>query len=170
MMKRLLTVALLLLTVPLVAAAQNSDIEQQLRKIVTEMVGAHARGDRAVFERYLADDYIGTTMNGVPWTKADVLKHLPSASATMKITLPEPPQEGVTFNMKDVKLHVFGDTVVMTYQFDYQTKVDRTPNLVSFRSTDVFTKGTGGWQLRVHQRTLLPATKENVDWVFKMDP
>lgn len=169
MIKRLLALTLLLLTMPLVAAAQTSGTEQELRKIITEMVDAHSRGDRAVFERYLADDYHGTTMNAIPQTKADFLKLLPNTSATMKITVPTP-KDGATYDLKDVKLHTLGDAVVMTYQFDYQTKVKRRPNVVSFRVTDVFTKGSGGWQLKVHHRTLVPATRKNVDWVFRMDP
>lgn len=170
MLKRLLAVAVLSLATPLVTAAQTSDsarIEQELRKIIIEMVEAHARGDRAVFERYLADDYIGTGMNAIRQTKADFLELLPNTSATMKVTLPAPKADA-TFEMKDVRLHILGETVVMTYQFDYRTNLKRRSNLVSFRVSDVYTKGSEGWQLRVHQATLVPATRRNVDWVFKM--
>jgi hypothetical protein len=58
----------------------------------------------------------------------------------------------------------------MTYRFDYHTKQKQGANLVSFRATDVYTKGSGGWQLRVHHRTLVPATRKNADWVFKTSP
>jgi ketosteroid isomerase-like protein len=131
------------------------------------MVEAHSRGDSAVFKRYLADDYVGTNMNGIKQSKTDLLNFLPNISATMKM-INTAPKEGATFDMKEVELHVLGDTVVMTYRFDYQTT--QTANLVSFRVTDVYTKRGDDWQLKVNHRTLIPATRRSAAEVLKMNP
>src|SRR5688572_23320947 len=58
------------------SAQQSASPEQKLRALLAEFLDAAGRGDKAVFERFFADDVIYTRATGVVVTKADILKSL----------------------------------------------------------------------------------------------
>jgi ketosteroid isomerase-like protein len=52
-----------------------------------------------------------------------------------------------TIEKKNMQVHVFGDTAVVTYVKEYRQTPDTT-KFFSEDDTDVFTREAGGWRLR----------------------
>jgi ketosteroid isomerase-like protein len=52
-----------------------------------------------------------------------------------------------TIEKKNMQVHVFGDTAVVTYVKEYRQTPDNT-KFFNEDDTDVFTREAGGWRLR----------------------
>jgi ketosteroid isomerase-like protein len=123
------------------AAANPADVEQikaEVLKIEEENTQAVARGDLATVDRIYSDE-LSFTARGELLTKAQVLDNLRSGTFDNKVPI-----------HKDIKVHVFGDTVVLTgYSTSivhYKGKETHGPRWF----TNVYVKQDGQWKLVVH--------------------
>ena len=137
-------------------AANNSQIEQELRKITNERISSIYRGDKTVFDRYLADNYVETSDDGTVQTKAKLMANFEPPPSSMKIT----------FNIEDVQVSVYGDTAVMNFRGNFQIDVSGQKISESQRVTDVWMRRGGRWQLIAEHYSNIPAERI----VAKVDP
>jgi len=119
---KLSTMAVVLaLSVPCLSIAQS--VEQELKKLEIQWDEAGVKKDVAVYDRLLADDFMLTGPNGNLVTKAQFTAELKSG-------------EDIVFSstLSDMKVRVYGDTVVVTY-------VEKAKE--TFKGLDV--SGTSRW-------------------------
>lgn len=114
----------------LLILAQAGNAEQEIRKIEREWVESRARADAAYSENLLADDYVGTSPDGVVMTKAEIV-------AEVKAGL----HRGMPANYADTKVRIEGEVAVST---------GRVANV---RYTRVYARRQGRWRLIAAQAT-----------------
>jgi Domain of unknown function (DUF4440) len=114
--------------------------DDKTAKYIIEMESKWAEGvcvDNGVVASLLADDFQGTSTNGVRFTKADELKDEKSARTAHDCGLDE------------AKVHFFGDTVAIVYGREHAVGKDKSqPNAkVCQVWTDTWLKRGGTWQI-----------------------
>jgi hypothetical protein len=125
------------------AHAQQShwaSADDKIAKYIIEMERKWAEGvcvDDGVVASLLADDFQGTSTNGVRFTKADELKDEKSARTAHDCGLDE------------AKVRFFGDTVAVVYGREHAVGKDKSqPNAkVCQVWTDTWLKRGGTWQI-----------------------
>ena len=148
-MKRMLAIAMVILATAFFAAAQtpaDKKVEAELLRIQREMIDTSLRGDKSVFERYTADTYIETDFNGTVTTRARILDNFLTPPASMKPTL----------ELQDVQVHVYGDTAVMSSRGIYRAEANGQKITNSFRTTDVWLRRDGRWQMIASHASEIP--------------
>lgn len=151
-MRKLLTLVAIILALSSLAAAQTrgeSRTEKRIRRINSEIAEAGLRGDKATAERLIADDYLYTGMDGKTRTKAQIIKDMQPMPASIKYSS----------KMEDVAIRDFGGTAVMSYRMVEDVEINGQKNSTEYRSTDVFMRRKGKWQLIATHTSLIPAGK-----------
>ena len=131
-------------------AQQTASPEQTLRALLTEFLDAAGRGDKAVFERFFADDVIYTRATGMVVTKADILKSL---DAPRPADAPK-----MTYSAEDVNVRVHGDTAIVNFQLvgiGSRSLMDSRIEVTKYRNTGTFMLRGGRWQVVAWQATKL---------------
>ena len=143
----------LALAVPASMVAQQSKAEKEVLAVVDELTNANLKGGPEVvpiFDKYLADDFVRIPGNGAIFTKADML----DGWRTGKIKVEK-------LELSDVKVHVNGNTAVVTGIFNIVSTVIGTSYANTNRWTRVFVKRGGVWQCVLYQNTpIAPASAQ----------
>lgn len=139
-MKRMIFVAVIVLTVTTIAGAQykKGSVEQTLVDMDKAWTAAELKGDKKAAGMYVADDYMATTQDGSMQNKAAYLAQL---EATDDKDMAD-----------DYNVRVFGNTAIMTHRGTVTGK-----NPVVYRSTHVWMKRGGKWQIVAHHGSNVPA-------------
>jgi|GEM_PF-467422 len=109
--------------------------EQELIQLAKSWGAAMVSGDAAALERILAEEIMDTDPVGRPWTKAQSIAAL--KSGTMKAT---------SWAMDDMKVHVYGDTAVVTGRTTLTGRFHGEDISGQYRWTDTFVRRDGRWQ------------------------
>jgi len=114
----------------------NADAEAAVTKLENEVVKADLAGDKAFYQKVLADDWTGGDSEGTWFTKADVLKMMAD------------PQNNKTNSEKltDLKVRVYGSTAVATYKDTYDMLLMGQHRARTIIGTDTFVKIGGEWK------------------------
>jgi len=141
---RACAVVLLSLSAAASAQAAASTTTQQLTRLLREFLVAAGTSDRAMFERFFADDVIYTRGSGVVVTKPEILKNIQVRAA-----------EGTnTYSAEDIQVHEYGDTAVVAFRLEGRTvHADKSVELAHFRNTGTFLRRNGQWQVVAWQAT-----------------
>jgi len=132
--------ALLLLVLPAFAAdAQQNEV----MAAVEAWKQAALKGDAAALTRLFHDDLAYTHSNGMTQTKAQAIAAESSPTGIYK---------GVA--MRDVDVHVYGNTAILEYKLDLTHFAGDTAHLHEIM---VWMKSPNGWQMLARHATRLPA-------------
>ena len=139
-----LCVVALALALPLDRVALAGDeAADELIALEQKMWQAWAKGDMAVFEKYLHEDSVSLTSGSVIWGRADIIESYREAKCEVR-----------SFQLEDVKAHPINDnTVVLTYsaQQDATCAGEKlAPNLLA---TSLWVREGGQWQVANYQET-----------------
>ena len=137
-MKTLL--ALLLLSLPVAAATAP---EKEVLAAVEAWRQAALKGDAPALTKLFHDDLAYTHSNGMTQTKAQSVAAESSPTGIYK---------GV--EMRDVEVHVYGNTAILEYKLDLTHFAGDTAHLHEIM---VWLKSPQGWQLLARHATRLPA-------------
>ncbi len=118
-------------------ANQNSQIQADLIKLDKDWTAAELRGDKEMIGRIVADDYMETLDNGQVQNKTQYMAGI--SPSTDKDTA------------DDYVVRVFGDMAIMTHR----GTVTGQRNF-QYRSTHVWMKRGGRWQLIAHHGGEIP--------------
>jgi len=122
--------------------AGDEEKRSAVLKVEDEVNQALLHGDAAALSRIYADDLAYTNERGEILDKSQVLAGL----QTGNIKLP-------TMDHDDIRLHVYGNTVVLTGRsnstLQYKGRISKGPR----RFTNVYVKLDGQWRLVCHQVT-----------------
>jgi ketosteroid isomerase-like protein len=147
--RRLLVIVAMGLALGLVSGARSAEgtVAQELTALLREFMDAAGRGDRAVFDRFFADDVIYTRATGIVITKAETMESLKKPEA-------EPPKEKTTYAAADITVHDYGDMAVVAFRLEGRTEQsDGKVATQHYRNTGTFLKRNGRWQAVAWQAT-----------------
>jgi hypothetical protein len=121
------------------------EIKKEVLRVEDDRLQAPLNRQRAVLERIYADELVWILPTGELLTKAQVLA----------MNLPAKPRRLSIIKEEDRRLHVYGNTVVMTVYTASETRYVGKAYSGPRRMTNVYVKRDGQWQLVAHQGTLI---------------
>jgi ketosteroid isomerase-like protein len=143
---RSVTVALVLCSVATGSAFAQTKAAGEVTALLHEFIAGAGSGDRALFERFFADDVIYTRASGVVITKADIMASLgkPASASEGKSS----------YSAEDITVHEYGDTAIVAFRLVGRTDHgDGNVVTASYRNTGTFLRRNGKWQAVAWQAT-----------------
>ena len=116
-------------------AAQTGNVEQTLLQLERDWEQANAKNDTVALERILAPEFVSTDSDGRLTTRAENFAR--RKSGQVKFT---------AFTQDDYKVHVIGDTAIVTGRSTIKGIRDGKDWSGQERWTDVFVRRNGRWQ------------------------
>ena len=142
-MKRSFVFGLFVIAIGSFALAQTTaNVEQEIRQLEEQMRVAAIKGDAAVFERLLADDYYNVNPNGLVRTKAEVIADVKSGVA-----------KTTALEMTNIKVRVYGDAAVLTCDATVKGQLRGQDTGGQLRRIRIFARRQGRWQAVALQQT-----------------
>ena len=123
----------------------SSTSEQEIRQIIKKYRSAILQRDVASLEKIWADDYVFINAAGDVLTKTDRLANVKSGATTLDSINEE----------ENVTVRVYQNSAVATSRVRLKGQYSGQPISGEYRSTLVWVKGSGGWQLVSNQLTAL---------------
>jgi ketosteroid isomerase-like protein len=122
---------------------QAGDAEQTLRRIEQEMVDSLKKGDASVPERYLAETYVFTDVDGTVMDKSRSVGDIKSGAL-----------KAPSVKLEDIRVQIYGDAAVVTLRsIEKGTSYKGKDLSGQYRWTDVFVRRNGNWQMVASQAT-----------------
>jgi ketosteroid isomerase-like protein len=154
-LSRMLVIALLSLLLPCLTlgqikekkekakAAGGGTAQQAVEKVDDEIWGAGRKGDAAVFEKILADNYVRIGGDGRMFTKAETVDLYKSGRLKWD-----------TIDLKNRKVRMFGNTAIVTREDNVKGHMGSNEISGTYRTTVVYVKTKNGqWQSASFQTT-----------------
>src|SRR6266513_2159660 len=141
----------LAMTSPTAAGAQTAPAAGELKQLLNEFLKAASTNNRAVFDRFFAEDVLYTRASGVTITKADIMRSLDSPQAGSADAEHAQQRAASTYDSENVTVHQYGDMAVVNF-----TLVARPTDGSAgqhYRNTGTFVKRDGRWQAVAWQAT-----------------
>jgi len=144
--KRVVMIAIALCSVAMSSARPQTKAADEVTTLLREFISGAGSGDRALFEKFFADDVIYTRASGVVITKASIIEGLGK---------PAPASEGKSsYSAEDITVHEYGDTVIVAFRLEGKTEhADGKVELAHYRNTGTFLRRNGRWQAVAWQAT-----------------
>jgi hypothetical protein len=133
----------------------DAETEREIVRIIQSLMDAVAVGDKAVWERHVADDLIYTDENWRVLTKAEILADF----------RPLPKGYSGSIKVAGVKSRINGDAAVISWQALEEETVFGQRLAPVYLVTDTYFRRGGRWQLVASQITVRPSERKtlNVD-------
>ncbi|MHB8501489.1 MAG: nuclear transport factor 2 family protein [Candidatus Acidiferrales bacterium] len=143
---KVLMIVMALCSAGAMATPAQTSAAQEVTALLHEFLEAAGRGDRAIFDKFFADDVIYIRATGVVRTKADIMASLGK---------PAPASEGKsTYSAEDVMVHEYGDAVVVAFRLEGRTEhADGKVKTAHYRNTGTFLRRNDRWQVVAWQAT-----------------
>ena len=152
MRRSLAVLALILALVAPVVAQQKPSTTEELTALLHHFLDAAGRNDKAVFDRFWAEDVLYTGSSGRHVTKAEIMKSLDEPAK------PDEPQS--TFDADQITVHDYGDFAVVAFRLIQNVvNKDGSKETHYYRNTGTFQKRDGRWQAVAWQATKVPEEK-----------
>ena len=119
--------------------------EQEIRQMIQKYHSALLQRDIPTLEKIWADDYVFVNGAGDVLTKAQRLANLKSGQTAFESINDE----------EDITVRVYENSAVATSRLTIKGQYSGQPSSGQYRSSHVWVKGPGGWQLVSHQLTAL---------------
>ena len=133
---------------PTAQQSANSSSEQEVGQMIEKYRTAILQRDIATLEKIWADDYVFVNAAGDVLTKTERLANIKSGATTLDSIKRE----------ENITVRVYQNSAVTTSRVTLKGQYSGQPISGDYRSTLVWVKGPGGWQLVSNQLTAL-ATK-----------
>jgi ketosteroid isomerase-like protein len=134
-----------------VGARAQTKATEEVTALLREFIAGAGSGDRAIFEKFFADDVIYTRATGVVITKADIMASLgkPAAASEGKSS----------YSAEDITVHEYGETVIVAFRLEGHTEHgDGKVEQAHYRNTGTFLRRNGRWQAVAWQATKISDT------------
>ena len=145
-LRRLAAVALVLCSVSTGLAFAQTKTVEDVTTLLREFIAGAGGGDRALFDKFFADDVIYTRASGLVISKADIMASLGK---------PATASEGKSsYSAEDITVHEYGDTVIVAFRLVGRTDHgDGNVETSRYRNTGTFLRRNGKWQAVAWQAT-----------------
>jgi ketosteroid isomerase-like protein len=143
---RVVTIVVVFCSISAAGIGAQSKASEEVTVLLREFMAGAGSGDRAIFEKFFANDVIYTRATGVVITKADIMQSLGK---------PAPASEGKSsYSAEDITVHEYGDTVIVAFRLEGRTvHDDGKVELAHYRNTGTFLRRNGRWQAVAWQAT-----------------
>lgn len=143
---RLLPFLLALLSYGQPAFAAPAPATAELTRLLHEFLNAASANDRAVFDRFFAEDVIYTRSAGVTINKADIMKSFDQPHGA----------ERDIYDADEITVHQYGNFAVVNFRLIAKPSAGGAARY--YRNTGSFAKHDGMWQAVAWQSTKVPET------------
>ncbi len=130
--------------------ASDAATEQELTRIVQQLMDALAVGDKAVWEKYVADDLIYTDENWKVMTKKEIVDSM----------APLPKGYSGSIRVTNVQSRINGDAAVLSWRAMEEENVLGQKLSPTYLVTDTYFRRNGQWQLVATQITVKPSERK----------
>lgn len=134
------------------ATGINSKADSLIREIEREWAEVAVTGDTSVIKRILADDFLGTTPEGVLYTKQDFIDDMKAHPSAFTSNI-----------VNEVKVR-FADDVAIAQGNETFTR--KTGETARFIWTDVLVERDGKWQVIAAEDLIAPAAVQSSEGLF----
>jgi uncharacterized protein (TIGR02246 family) len=145
-MKRTLLLAVVLVSVSLVAPAQeksaSNSVEQAVLKLEQQWEDALLKSDVAALEKLYDSSMVYTHSSGAVDDKATYIGNIKSGASKY-----------VSMKRDDIKVRVFGNTALVNCHWEVHSVSKGTKIDTNARYLHVYVKQKDGWKLASHQAT-----------------
>ncbi len=115
----------------------QQNTEQQVRALAQEWIAAELRGDSALLDRTLADDFVAVGPRGFTLTKQEWIQRLQSGALHYD-----------ALTLDEARVRVYGsDTAIMVARETQAATYQGQPMPGEFRTTLVWVRQEGHWRL-----------------------
>ena len=146
-MRRILFLAIAIVTLSGLASAQMGKAEQQVLQAEKDRFAAMVKGDRAALEKLLADDLTYTHSTALLENKEQFLKSVTSGNIDYVSIVP---------SEADWKIRVNGNTAIVNGVAAVNVIDTGKDRKIKIRFTTVQANRGGAWQLQAWQSTVVP--------------
>lgn len=153
-MKRLLSLAILILTLAIGLHAQTAPDANELTRLLNEFLAGASRNDPSVHDRFWAEDVIYTGSAGRRRGKADIMHDVRSAPA------PKPGDPVTIYSAEDIRIQQYGNTAIVAFRLVGTTVKNGTTEVTNYLNSGTFVKRKGKWQVVNWQSTRMPRAEE----------
>ena len=142
-MKPLLSIVILILGISSIAFGQykKGSVEDKLIQLDKAWTSAELKGDKRAAGALVADDFVGTTQRGEVQNRSQYIASVVPNADMVK--------------SDEYKVTIYGNTAVMTHR----SMVSGVRN-IQFRSTHIWMKRGGKWQIVAHHGSLIAPPEE----------
>lgn len=123
-------------------SAKGGNVEDTIKALNEQLNQAALKGDAAVYEKLVSDDYISIGVTGTVSTKADLIANYKSGKTKFD-----------AIDVQDTKIRVYGDTAIVIGTANVKGNSGDTDISGQYRSTRVWIKRDGNWQSVSFQAT-----------------
>jgi ketosteroid isomerase-like protein len=143
---KVVMIALALGSVAATVTRTQTSGSAEVTALLREFIAGAGSGDRAVFDKFFADDVIYTRATGVVITKASIMESLGK---------PSPASEGKSsYSAEDITVHEYGDTAIVAFRLEGRSEhADGKVETAHYRNTGTFLRRQGRWQAVAWQAT-----------------
>jgi Domain of unknown function (DUF4440) len=152
---RVLSSAIVAITLALGVHAQTAPDAAELTKLLKEFLDGASRNDAAMHDRFWAEDLIYTGSSGRRIGKADIMRDARSTPA------PKPGDPITTYVAEDIRIHQYGDTAIVAFRMIGTTEHDKNTVVAKYLNSGTFLKRNGRWQVVNWQATRMPRSEED---------
>jgi len=136
---------LLVLAVSSLASPQNASKDSEtLTTMLRTFLDGAAKGDKAAFERFFAEDVIYTRGVGVVLDRAAILRN---------VEPPKPGESAATYDGDEILIHQKGDVAVVNFRLVVHREDQGKPEDSYYRNTGTFLRQNGEWKVIAWQAT-----------------
>lgn len=153
-MKKIPSIAILILIAAYATVAQTAPDAGELTRLLNEFLAGASRNDAAIHERFWADDLIYTRSAGRRVTKADVMRDVRNAPA------PKPGDPATIYTAEDIRIQQYGDTAIVAFRLVATSDSAGAKSVANLLNSGTFVKRDGKWQVVNWQSTRMPRTDE----------
>jgi ketosteroid isomerase-like protein len=131
--------------------------ERELKRLEDQWLGSYLRGDKATFDRIVAESFTGTDESAIVRSKAQERELIQAPPASVKTSLTN----------EDVQVRIYGDTAIVTGRIVVKTQFSGQAEInFQTRFTDTFLRRQERWQVVARHYSRLPVERT----VVKVDP
>jgi ketosteroid isomerase-like protein len=156
-MKRILSLAFLVLTVPIGMHAQTAPAAVELTTLLKEFLAGASRNDAGIHDRFWADDLIYTGSTGRRRGKAEVMRDVRSAPAV------KPGDPRTVYSAEDIRIQQYGDTAIVAFRLVATTQKNGSSEVTNYLNSGTFLKRRGNWQVVNWQSTKVPHIEDDAE-------
>ena len=145
-LKNVVMIAAVVCSLAVGRGSAQTKATEDVTALLHEFILNAGNGDRAIFDKFFADDVIYTRATGAVITKVSIMEGLGK---------PSPASEGKSaYSAEDVTVHEYGDTVIVAFQLVGRTEhADGKVETSHYRNTGTFLRRNGRWQVVAWQAT-----------------
>jgi ketosteroid isomerase-like protein len=133
-------------------SSPDTEVGREIKRISQELLDAVAGGNKAVWERYLADDCIYTDENGRTLNKAQLIEDL----------RPLPSGYSGTITIAESQVRIYGDAAVIANRLIENEVIYGQKIIAEYRATETYVRRDGRWQMLASHVIVIPSERKSI--------